>query len=64
MYGGRLVWMLGTSAIIVMLPLMLEVDREQLMAEQIAEQAKQRERMQAYQAQQVRSAYCSVRACC
>ena len=64
MYGGRLVWMLGTSAIIVMLPLMLEVDREQLMAEQVAEAAKQRERMQAIQAQQVRSAYRSVRACC
>ena len=56
--------MLGTSAIIVMLPLMLEVDREQLMAEQVAEAAKQRERMQAIQAQQVRSAYRSVRACC
>ena len=64
MYGGRLAWMLGTSAIIVMLPLMLEVDREQLMAEQVAEQMKQRERAQAFQAQQVRSAYRSVRVCC
>ena len=45
--------MLGTSALMVMLPLMLEVDREQMIVEELAEQRRRREMFQAMQAQQV-----------